>query len=184
MVPFPDRFHGVPCRLSEIVDRAGVVIAGAGSVIDGNLDAVEADIFAGARRERSGADKDAAVATFADLEIEREDEVGPLLRVDKHVVAALVWVEAILLDLRSWRLHVAGHPTRGGLSIKEQPPARGLLFWREDVICRQDGRCEDKENADQVLRHKQFSDRWCSVGISEYREHCAPGRHSRLRECP
>ncbi len=69
VVPLSHRLHGVLLRRDEVVERAGIVQARAGGVIDGDFDAVEADIFPRTRRQGEGADEDAAVALRADLEI-------------------------------------------------------------------------------------------------------------------
>ena len=51
MVPFAGRFHGVLRRLRQIINRPGIIIARGGRIQYLDFDAVEADIFAGARRE-------------------------------------------------------------------------------------------------------------------------------------
>src|SRR5262245_33901295 len=93
VIPFPGGFHGVFQWLNQVVDGAGIVVAGRLGVIDGNLDAVKADIFAGTRSQRGRPDKYAAVAAGTDFEVEREQKLGPLLGVDEHVMSALMRVE-------------------------------------------------------------------------------------------
>ena len=68
-------------------------------VVDGDLDAVEADVLAGPGRQRRGPDEDPAVALRADLEVEGQHEVLQGLLVDQHVVAG-VGVQAAVLNVR------------------------------------------------------------------------------------
>ena len=91
--------------LEDVALKAGVVVARAVRVVDGDLEAVEADVLAGARLQGEGADEDAAVAALTDFEVEVEDEVAPRLVVDHHVAAALVRVDGAFFHGRAtWLL--------------------------------------------------------------------------------
>src|SRR5262249_5773184 len=67
VVPLSHRLQHLLARLDQIVDRAGVVVAGPASVVDGDLQPVEADVLALPRCQGRGTDEDAAVASFRDL---------------------------------------------------------------------------------------------------------------------
>src|SRR5262249_21222289 len=127
-VPFTNRFHRVFPWFHQIVDRPGVVVASVLAVEDLHLDSVIAHVLARPRRQRRGADEDAAVAALADLEIAGQDEIVPLLFMDHHVMAALVRVDAAVLDRPFAWLLVARHPAIERLAVEEQDPAFGLLF--------------------------------------------------------
>ena len=64
VVPLPGRLHGVAAGRDQVVQGAGVVQAGAGGIVDGHLDAVEADVLARLDRDRKGPHEDAAVAAL------------------------------------------------------------------------------------------------------------------------
>src|SRR5262245_5320105 len=70
VVPFAGGLHGVPCRLDQIIDGARIVITCARRIVDGDFNAVEADILPWARSERSRRDEYPAVAAWADLEVQ------------------------------------------------------------------------------------------------------------------
>ena len=69
----------------QVVQGAGVVHARAAGIVDGHLDAVEADILPRLDRDRKGPHEDAAVAALGDLKVEREDEVVEVLLRHHHV---------------------------------------------------------------------------------------------------
>src|SRR5262249_12566974 len=110
LVPLAGRLHGVPGRFDQIVEGPGVVIAGRGCVVDGDLDAVIANVLARARYKRIRPDEDPAVAAFADLEVQRQYKVGPGFMVDHHVTAAAVRIDASVLDRHLARVAGAGLP--------------------------------------------------------------------------
>ena len=66
---------------------------------------VEGDFDAGADRvcEIADAEKDAGVAAFFELVIEIELEIGELLLVDDQIAARAMRVQAIFLDMGSWK---------------------------------------------------------------------------------
>jgi hypothetical protein len=119
VIPFAGRFHGVLERFDQIINGARVVVTGGLGIVDGNLNAVETDVFAWTRGEGSGANKNAAVAAGTDLKVEREQKLGPLLGVNEHVMPALVRVEAGFLHGSATGFLVTGHPAVCGLPVEE-----------------------------------------------------------------
>ena len=103
--------------------------AGCRGVVDGNLEAVEADVLTWARCQRIGPDKDATVAALADLEVKRQDKVSPHLLVDHHVATGLVRVDGPVFNRHIAWLTIAGLPSIQGLAVEQQEPA-SLLFLR------------------------------------------------------
>lgn len=134
MVPFAGGFHGVFGGFDQVVNRAGVVEAGALGVVDGDFDAIKADVFAGARIQRGGADEDSTIAMGTDFEVENENEILPLLSMDEHVMAAFVRVESTVFDGSFAGLPGAGHPAFLGLAVKEEDPAGGFLGRGQLVV--------------------------------------------------
>jgi hypothetical protein len=100
VVPFAGWFRGVGAHGSKVVDRPGGVIARLRGIIDGDFDAVETDVLPRSRIKRAGAYKDAAVAAFADFEIEREKSLPAPSR-ESSCTRALVRVDAFLFDRRA-----------------------------------------------------------------------------------
>src|SRR5262249_44345418 len=118
-------------------------------VVDGYLDAIEADVLAGFGSQRKRADEDPAVASLADLEVERQFETGAGRLVDHHVAAAAVGVDALLLHRRPAGRAAAGLPALERLAVEEQDPALRFLLRRQLVIGREErsGRHDPGENS-------------------------------------
>src|SRR5438552_3335481 len=110
------------------------MIAGAGSVIDRDFDPVPSHVLSRTRCERGGANKNPAVAAFADLEIERQQKVFPLLGVNEHIVAGLVRIQCAVLYGSARGSAVAVHPSGECFAVEEQYPAGAALSLRESVI--------------------------------------------------
>ena len=138
MVPCTDRLHRLPGWLNEVVECAGIVVTRPGRVVDGNLDAIEPHVLSRPGGEGRSAHEDAAVATLADLKIEREEKVFPLLRVHEHVVAGFMGVKAAFLDRRARRSAITVHPARGALAVEQQQPTCATLGPGEGVVRRRD----------------------------------------------
>ena len=62
MIPLTGMLHCVLRRFDQVIQRARVMKIRALGVVHGDLDAVESDVFAGTRRQRKGANENAAVA--------------------------------------------------------------------------------------------------------------------------
>jgi hypothetical protein len=138
VIPLTNGIHCVPCRLDKVVNRARIVEACSLAVKDLHFDAIETHILARPNRERVGPNKDTAIAVLADLEIKSQTKVCPLPLVDHHVVAAAVWIDAVLLDRPLTRLQAACRPARKRFAIEEEEPSL-LLFLGSQlvVVCKQ-----------------------------------------------
>ena len=134
VIPLADLLHGVSRRLDKVVKSTGIVIGGARRVIDRDFDAVPADVFSRRRCERGSAHKNPAIASFADLEVQREHKILPLLGVDKHVMAGLVRIQRPLFHGGSGRRPIAVHPALESLAVEEQQPAVLGFLPRQRVI--------------------------------------------------
>ena len=146
VIPFADRFHGVFCRLHQVVNCARVVVARAHRIIDRDLDAIETHVLAGTRREGTRAHENTTVAALADFEVERKTEVFPLLRVHEHIVARFVWVKGAVLNRRARRRAVTVHPTGRGIAIEQQQPAVLLLRIGQFIVRRGERRsCQQRQ---------------------------------------
>ena len=96
-------------------------------VVDGDLEAVEADILARSRLEGKRADEDPAVALRAELELEGQLIVVERFFVDEHVVAG-VGIESPVLDMAlRERLPLRAHPPGRRAAVEEELPAGSLL---------------------------------------------------------
>lgn len=134
VVPFAGRFRYLLRGLHEIVQRAGIVVARSLRVIDRDLDAIEAHILALSRHQRVRPNEDAAVATLADFEVERQDVVFPGILVDHHVTAAFMRIDGTIFDRSLARLPAAGHPALQRFAVEEKDPAIGLFFRSQFVV--------------------------------------------------
>ena len=133
MVPLANGLHDVFRRFDQVVDRAGIVVAGRLGVVDRDLDAVEADILARPRREGMRQDKYATVAASTDLEIECEHKVRPDLTVNEHITTASMRIEAAIFDRYIARLAATGQPSIQALAVEQENPG-GLLFVRAECL--------------------------------------------------
>jgi hypothetical protein len=97
------------------------------------LDPIEADILAGARFERPGADEDSAIALRADLELEGQLVILERPFKDEHVIAG-VRVEGPVLDMAlGERFPLRAHPPRRRAAVEEELPA-GRRLRRGELI--------------------------------------------------
>jgi hypothetical protein len=75
VVPIASGFHRVLRGLYQVIDCTSIVVTGCLTIVDGDLDAVIANVFTWAWREWKSSHVDTAVASLADFEIKGQDKV-------------------------------------------------------------------------------------------------------------
>ena len=133
VVPLAGRLHGVLGGGQAVVDGAAVV---AGQLLDqAAVDHLHLEARINLVVGVGDAEEDPAVALGVDLEVDAEDEVAELLVVVGPAAAALVRVDAAVLDVGG-RQVLAGFqlPVLGLLAIEQELPAFLFFLGRELIV--------------------------------------------------